>query len=89
MSEPACLQQECTHWIRAEKTTSCGKALRKNHGRTSPRREARTYITSSGLQRPKDEHQFLIRMGRPAVMEVVAWAAIAVKTPTISTASGG
>jgi len=54
-----------------------------------PATRGKNYITSSGLQRPKDEHQFLIRMGRPAVMEVVAWAAIAVKTPTISTASGG
>jgi len=52
-------------------------------------RDARQELQSSGLQRPKDEHEFLIRMGRPAVMEVVAWAAIAVKTPTISTASGG
>jgi len=57
-----------------------------------PATRGKNYITSSGLQRPKDEHEFLIRMGRPAVMEVVAWAAgngDRVKMPTISTASGG
>ena len=33
------------------------------------------YITPSGLQRLKDEHQFLLTRERPAVVEVVAWAA--------------
>jgi YbdK family carboxylate-amine ligase len=31
-----------THWIRAGRTTRCGKGLRENHKGTSPRREART-----------------------------------------------
>ncbi len=35
----------------------------------------RNYITPSGLQRLKDEHQFLLTRDRPAVVEVVAWAA--------------
>src|SRR3954449_7379645 len=33
------------------------------------------YITPSGLQRLKDEHRFLLTRERPAVTEVVAWAA--------------
>jgi transcription elongation factor GreB len=33
------------------------------------------YITPSGLQRLKDEHKFLLFRERPAVAEVVAWAA--------------
>jgi len=35
----------------------------------------KNYITPSGLQRLKDEHQFLLTRDRPAVVEVVAWAA--------------
>ena len=35
----------------------------------------KNYITPSGLQRLKDEHQFLLTRERPAVVEVVAWAA--------------
>ena len=35
----------------------------------------KNYITRSGLQRLQDEHQFLLTRERPAVTEVVAWAA--------------
>src|SRR3954466_10499302 len=35
----------------------------------------KNYITPGGLQRLKDEHQFLLTKERPAVVEVVAWAA--------------
>ncbi len=35
----------------------------------------KNYITPSGLQRLKDERQFLLTRERPAVVEVVAWAA--------------
>ncbi|MEQ1472931.1 MAG: transcription elongation factor GreB [Candidatus Acidiferrum sp.] len=35
----------------------------------------KNYITAAGLQRLKDEHLFLLRRERPAVVEVVAWAA--------------
>jgi transcription elongation factor GreB len=38
-----------------------------NHGKN--------YITPSGLQRLKDERHFLLTKERPAVVEVVAWAA--------------
>src|SRR5437588_708361 len=63
-----------THWIRAGRTTRCGKGLRENHKGTSPRR-GKNYITPSGLQRLKDEHRLLLTRERPAVAEVVAWAA--------------
>ena len=35
----------------------------------------KNYITPDGLQRMKDEHKFLLSRERPAVVEVVAWAA--------------
>jgi transcription elongation factor GreB len=35
----------------------------------------KNYITPAGLQRLKDEHGFLLTRERPAVVEVVAWAA--------------
>jgi transcription elongation factor GreB len=35
----------------------------------------KNYITPAGLQRLKDEQVFLLRRERPAVVEVVAWAA--------------
>lgn len=40
-----------------------------------PATRARNYITPAGLQRLKDEHRFLLTRDRPAVVEVVAWAA--------------
>jgi len=36
---------------------------------------SKNYITPGGLQRLKDEHRFLLTRERPAVTEVVAWAA--------------
>ena len=35
----------------------------------------KNYITPNGLQRLKDEHRFLLTRERPAVTQVVAWAA--------------
>jgi transcription elongation factor GreB len=40
-----------------------------------PAKRSKNYITPDGLQRLKDEHQFLLTRERPAVTEVVAWAA--------------
>jgi hypothetical protein len=68
------------------------KGLTRKPQRDEPATPGKNYIARSGLQRLKDEHRFLLTRERPAVVEVVAWAAataIAVKTPTISTASGG
>src|SRR5256885_6555654 len=40
-----------------------------------PATQGKNYITPSGLQRLQDEHRFLLTRERPAVTEVVAWAA--------------
>ncbi|SRR6266496_2630988 len=41
----------------------------------APGPPVKNYITPSGLKRLKDEHQFLLTKERPAVTEVVTWAA--------------
>jgi transcription elongation factor GreB len=41
----------------------------------APATHAKNYITPSGLERLKEEHRFLLTRDRPAVAEVVAWAA--------------
>jgi transcription elongation factor GreB len=43
--------------------------------RDAPGPKLKNYITPAGLQRLKDEHRFLISRERPAVTQVVAWAA--------------
>jgi hypothetical protein len=68
------------------------KGFTRKPQRDEPATPGKNYITRSGLQRLKDEYRFLLTRERPAVTEVVAGlpaTAIAVKTPTISTASGG
>ena len=47
---------------------------RKPHA-DEPSTPGKNYITPGGLQRLKDEHRFLVTRERPAVTEVVAWAA--------------
>jgi transcription elongation factor GreB len=41
----------------------------------TPAVRVKNYITPAGLQRLKDEHRFLLMRERPAVTQVVAWAA--------------
>jgi transcription elongation factor GreB len=43
--------------------------------REAPGVTIKNYITPAGLQRLKDEHRFLMNRERPAVTQVVAWAA--------------
>jgi transcription elongation factor GreB len=43
--------------------------------REAPGPKVRNYITPAGLQRLKDEYRFLLNRERPAVTQVVAWAA--------------
>src|SRR4051812_7891538 len=43
--------------------------------REEPGPAVKNYITPAGLQRLQDEHRFLLTRERPAVVEVVAWAA--------------
>src|SRR5689334_4333062 len=40
-----------------------------------PTTQVKNYITPSGLRRLQDEHHFLLTRERPAMTEVVAWAA--------------
>jgi transcription elongation factor GreB len=40
-----------------------------------PAAQGKNYITPGGLRRLQDEHRFLVTRERPAVKEVVAWAA--------------
>jgi transcription elongation factor GreB len=40
-----------------------------------PATKVKNYITPGGIQRLKEEHHFLLTRERPAVTEVVAWAA--------------
>src|SRR6266567_394430 len=53
--------------------------MRKGFTRRPPADEpvtpVKNYITPSGLQRLREEHHFLLRRERPAVTEVVKWAA--------------
>ncbi len=43
--------------------------------RDAPGPRLKNYITPAGLQRLKDEHRFLMSRERPAVTQVVSWAA--------------
>ena len=43
--------------------------------REAPGPKPKNYITPAGLQRLKDEHRFLLNRERPAMTQVVAWAA--------------
>src|SRR5271156_3668869 len=59
-----------SRWI-----TRCGKGFTRKPQGDEPATRGKNYITRSGLQRLKDEHRFLLTRERPAVTEVVAWAA--------------
>src|SRR6478609_4703320 len=51
------------------------KGFTRHPASDAPAVRVKNYITPSGLQRLKDEHRFLLMRERPAVTEVVAWAA--------------
>jgi transcription elongation factor GreB len=51
------------------------KGFTRKPQRDEPATQSKNYITPRGLQRLKDEHRFLLTRERPAVTEVVAWAA--------------
>ena len=51
------------------------KGFTRNPKADAPGPRVKNYITPSGLQRLKDEHRFLLIRERPAVTQVVAWAA--------------
>ena len=51
------------------------KALKTEPDGAAPAARVKNYITPDGLQRLKDEHQFLLLRERPAIVKVVTWAA--------------
>jgi hypothetical protein len=51
------------------------KGFTRKPQKDEPATRGKNYITRSGLERLKDEHRFLLTRERPAVTEVVAWAA--------------
>src|SRR3982751_1740677 len=51
------------------------KGFTRKPQRDEPATPVKNYITPSGLERLKDEHRFLLTRERPAVTQVVAWAA--------------
>src|ERR1700726_3913923 len=51
------------------------KGFKRKPKADEPATPGKNYITRSGLERLKDEHRFLLTRERPAVTEVVAWAA--------------
>ena len=51
------------------------KRVTRRSQEDGPATPSNNYITPGGLQRLKDEHRFLLTRERPAVTEVVAWAA--------------
>src|SRR6516225_5238663 len=51
------------------------KGFTRKPQRNEPATRGKNYITPSGLERLKDEHRFLLTRERPAVTEVLAWAA--------------
>ena len=59
-------------WIRPSEMR---KGFTRKPEADDPATRARNYITPGGLQRLKEEHRFLLTRDRPAVVEVVAWAA--------------
>ncbi len=61
--------------LQRRKTTRMRKGFTREPKRDEPGTPVKNYITPSGLQRLKDEHRFLLMRERPAVVEVVAWAA--------------
>src|ERR1043165_5454434 len=51
------------------------KGIKRKPQADEPATPGKNYITPGGLQRLKQEHRFLLTRERPAVTEVVAWAA--------------
>jgi transcription elongation factor GreB len=51
------------------------KGYTRNPKPDAPAPQRKNYITPGGLRRLKDEHRFLVTRERPAVTDVVAWAA--------------
>jgi transcription elongation factor GreB len=64
-------------WIRARRTKDyeMRKGFTRKPKPDEPTTPVKNYITPRGLERLKNERRFLLTRERPAVTEVVAWAA--------------
>lgn len=62
-------------WAVAKRIYAMRKGFTRRPAPDSPALQAKNYITPGGLKRLRDEHNFLLTKDRPAVAEVVAWAA--------------
>ena len=71
---PRAIRKLCLR-ISTSKDYEMRKGLTKKPQADEPATLVKNNITRSGLQRLKEEHQFLLTRDRPAVVEVVAWAA--------------
>ena len=63
------------NWAPTRNNYEMRKGFTRRPQGNEPATYGKNYITPSGLQRLKDEHRFLLTRERPAVVEVVAWAA--------------
>ena len=63
------------NWAPTRNNYEMRKGFTRRPQGNEPATYGKNYITPSGLQRLKDEHRFLLTRDRPAVKEVVAWAA--------------
>src|SRR5262252_319562 len=71
---------EIVYLTQGDRSGEGALSMRMKRPLREPVREAagqklKNYITPSGLQRLKDEHRLLMNRERPAVTQVVAWAA--------------
>lgn len=62
-------------WVLGHGTMRTGFTRRPKRVEPAAANDGPNYITPGGLQRLKDERQFLLTKDRPAVVEVVSWAA--------------
>ena len=62
-------------WISRWDNSEMRKGFTRRPQDNLPAVQVRNYITPGGLERLKAEHRFLLIKDRPAVAEVVAWAA--------------
>ena len=61
--------------MRSGRSIDMRKGFTRKPQGDEPAAQSKNYITPGGLQRLKDEYRFLLTRERPAVTEVVAWAA--------------
>jgi transcription elongation factor GreB len=72
---PAFIRGHWGHLLVLWKDYEMTKGFVRTRQEDAPAVHGKNYITRSGLERLKDEHRFLLTRERPAVAEVVAWAA--------------